>query len=216
MNFLVPRKRSLSVNCLRLIVTRSSDPSDNRSTRRVPNRIASMTTGSGAAAPVERAGVCSWIFMGWVNSLIAAGYHHPLEYEDLWPTASQDQVNVLFTQFWDGDTAPEIHDGAPADAQQVQIERRLWRMFYKELMRGAALYMIFMVCGLLSPVLLWALVDQLEKHQWSEGDFHYGLGIVLMLFLLQLVAAVAQGLSDFVSVRAAVRARSVHAQIGQR
>ena len=54
---------------------------------------------------------------------------------------------------------------------------------------------------------LWAIVDHLQKDNWDDDDMIRGLYLVVAMFALQVVAAVSQGLSDFVSVRMATRTR---------
>ena len=84
--------------------------------------------------------------------------HCGAEFEDVWKTAVDDEVDQLYASFWES-TAPG-----------VSIGRRLWRQFYADLRNGALLYLVFVLCGLGSPVLLWALVDHLQHNDWGRQD----------------------------------------------
>jgi len=166
------------------------------------------------ASPLDEANCFSFLLMTWVSGLISTGYEESLELHHVWPTSTGDRHKSLYDQWWGhaGDIQHEKPDTCCyklEDPEEIPTGAAFYRLVSYDFWLAAALYFVFVLASLIMPYLLYHMVKHLEATTGTESELWFGLALAGGLFAAQLGGALCQGLSDMVTVRGALKMRSV-------
>ena len=117
------------------------------------------------------------LLVKWVDPLIRAAYHQPLEDGDVWsvsdtPMSVQHHAS-MFSAAWREECARSVQEG-----REPNLRKTLLGVYSGDILRGGVFQFVFMMLQLLQPYIIGHLLQYI-----SSEESHVAVGIMWALIL---------------------------------
>ncbi|GLE01060.1 hypothetical protein PINS_up009873 [Pythium insidiosum] len=159
--------------------------------------------------PLDRANWLSVMTIWWIQPLMRRGYRTPLQPETVWDLPKVDQCHQLLRRF---QTAWQHQLDTATEAKQPSFAAAIWQATKHTMLLSTLLQLVSAVCVLFQPIVIKALLQNLQAQDNSLG-ISSGYGLALLLGAIAIAGAVTVHFGMFLTLRAGCNARMtvVHA-----